>query len=182
MKKEARPCCSCNSLRWLSPVKVSWGSVSLVYHMRVWRRRCFCFSIQSWGLPLRSQKMIQLQVENSDTDFFPSINKNQCQCSFPSPYVRMKPLCELRKSYSIFTHLISGGKKGKKKLVLGKRLQESALLIFASLKRHCSAASQAPARQQTLTRYTSDSLERNKIKSVNKIRCSPKWKDYEYTV
>lgn len=178
MKKEARPCCSCNSLRWLSPVKVSWGSVSLGFE----EGDVFVFLYRVGDCLSVHKKMIQLQVENSDTDFFPSINKNQCQCSFPSPYVRMKPLCELRKSYSIFTHLISGGKKGKKKLVLGKRLQESALLIFASLKRHCSAASQAPARRQTLTRYTSDSLERNKIKSVNKIRCSPKWKDYEYTV
>lgn len=158
--------------------------------MRVWRRRCFCFFIQSWGLPLRSQRNDPAPggKQRHWQDFFPSINKkeenkNQCQCSFPSLYERMKPLCELKKrAIPCSLTWYQGEKKGKKELVLRKRLQESALLIFASLKRHCSAASQAPARRQTLTRNTSDSLEKNKIKSVNKIRCSPKWKDYEYTI
>lgn len=49
-----------------------------------------------------------------------------------------------------------------------KRLQESTLLIFASLKQRSSAASQALARQQTLTHIKIDNPEKNKIKQKKK--------------
>lgn len=65
----------------------------------------------------------------------------------------------------MFTHLISRNKgDGASSCALGK----GSLLVFASLKQRSSAASQALARQQTLTHVTIDNIENNKTKQREK--------------
>ena len=67
----------------------------------------------------------------------------------------------------------------------GNRLQESTTLISASLKRRPSGASQALARQQTLTRIKNWQSWRKRTKEQKKKtkeRSFPKWKYYGYTV
>lgn len=65
----------------------------------------------------------------------------------------------------MFTHLMLRNKgDGACSCALGK----GSLLVFASLQQRSSAASQALARQQTLTHVTIDNIEKNKTETKKK--------------
>lgn len=128
-------------------------------------------------LPIR----LQLQVWHSCTGkvfcFF-QLGKGRNTCAtVPSLSKRENEATSLvKKSNSVLTHLKSREQgKGSWFVCTWKRFQDSTMLISAQLKWRLSAASQALARQQTLTRNKTDNLEK---KQKNK---KLKWKYYGYT-
>lgn len=171
MNKEARSCWCCSSLHWLNPVKVSWGSVSLWSHESVWRERWFF--TQSWGLPLRPQRHDPV-AGVKQTHWRDSV-----PVFLPFPHERMKPLCELKRAIPCSLTWYEGEKKGEG-ACSWKRLHESAHLCFIiTTLQYSKLSASKTANSDTHYKWQS---RKEQNKSVNKIRCSPKWKAYEYTV
>lgn len=175
---------------WLNPVSVSWVSVSswsldCGLTSCFWKSRCsfFCFVFlfwQSWGLPFHRRWQDSAPhfcsfpsgySSRCDTAaqvcfFFYSTGgrkENKCPVSLPCPKSEATSL--VKKGHFCIHSLEIKGTRGT-----WKRLQESTMLISASLKWHPSAASQALARQQTLTRIKIDNLEKNTKKRKTKTK------------
>lgn len=188
MNIEARPC----SCHWLNPVSVIWGSVSswsldCVWHLAFVKADVvfflsFLYYTELWtAFPLTVKRLcstafppfrLQLQVWHSCTDksLFYSIRKGRnTSATVPSLSEQENEATSLvKKSNSVLTHLKSREQgKGSWLVCAWKRFQDSTMLISASLKQCLSAASQALARQQTLTRIKTDNLEKKKFKKTN---------------
>lgn len=191
---EARPC----SCHWLNPVSVSWGSVSSWSLDCVWHLAFVKADVVSFLFFYRAVDYLSIDSEKTllhcvpsnqvtapgvtqlhwQSPFFFQLEKGRNTCAtVPFLSKRENEATSLvKKSNSVLTHLKSREQgKGSWFVCTWKRFQDSTMLISASLKWRLSAASQALARQQTLTRNKTDNLEKkNKNKKL-------KWKYYGYT-